>query len=1500
MSSILDILINEVAGVLGISPAEVKSKFTKEQLDELLSNSLCQPGDEVGIPITSISSIPCDDLNLPNLLPPVNISGDLDKILEDASSNANQKDSPEKCIKKVDEVNSIIEKQITDYTNYKTLLDKLLEYRDNYAPVSTYFSERAKEASRILNLFDPILIEKERLETLRVQLQNTLDSQNTQLSAATLAANVSQIDLINAQITLTNTEISLNNTNITNNQSVLTTTESTFPIFSNTYYSTLSGFLDNPDSAGSSLTNYLGDLFNNYVDSDTISTIANQFNNYSEGLTVGTSTQTPNSIQEAIERAYFSFSLRFVQLSHIKLEKETINKQTGARNTESYIFLIKDNPLLEKNSFFKNTSIFSLSEFFLDNDQLPSGRIYNQYYNLFKDPINNFFSLDDRGLTSNIDLVDPKVKGTSSEIKKENNTDYYIKDINVMQDFYQDFDSRFELRKNEVHTRVIASSQEEIRINMEKLARQEVQLLLAIGRVNKYLPGQSSNLTSVIESLNQQNTEFSQSLTDLDSEITRIKKRIEELKPNPANVKALLKSYSPECFEKIDQPVQDCAETKPLLGSDPLFTKTLESGCDPTLPNYTQMCYWLEFAKIATKVGLLPIPNIPNVTQLRYWPVGLVIPYPGGLIKIPLPIIWIPLISISSSAGTIVIFLTINGIFISPVVFFVSNSGFKQHIITIKGPSEKFGYDSNDELLKPSINIPLKLLALNSKAERLSNEASLGTNYLLTQKQKVDLAKQQTILKAAEDSANETNNENRKLRVKREKDNFNQASTNLSNFEKLENILNKTDSAKDVIYDAKVAINNRINELGKPPIGKSNELKAKILERRDNLLNQLKSALVAGDDSKIKKLREDLKSDGIPLSDKISAIKSDMLTYFDRIDFPKVTIPKDRTTIDPKENAITEFISKISDFASTHKTQFFSKDNEKVKSIMLVQLAKSKNTILKEFSSDLPSDNLIDLDLNPQMARDLLLKANTTIIKNLKGEGATGNIKEIQSDITDLTEQSKNEPDKIKKLKLNKDLEKKKIQLSEVLENSRVKLSLALTPQVMNALGATTISFDAFASCCKKEQFTLPLGISPAVPILESVLGILNSSVNSLSSQDLKSLLGGKIKVSANEVASAYIGIIKKNIPDDLTIPLPDLNLLTFAKSFTGTLAALFEIKAPNLAAQPALPLSIKLDLNLLKQPLKSLLLKFLENSLPDPLNLPDKTVPPLPKPTSTTSATSTSTNAQSINNSATLDSSIKIVTCEPDTSQKSILSNGEYTPKDSTVSKPSPESSAYSSGNVIVNSNKDILPAFQDLSSDFLNLNPGDLLVVLKNFIDLKFDAVENLIDPFYTLLKTVKGLKGINLNLLESIQYKLPPYGPAAEVAFLAITTAKKLAPASANFKIIDIDKVKEKSALLETVLSPIVNSPLPALLVAGAGALDSILPKIKMPEVDTQSGAFSTKDIKVATFALRQIHPLLSQDDIPSWERLSGKNLLFLLFLDEFISTGADQVGFFRAFI
>jgi hypothetical protein len=198
------------------------------------------------------------------------------------------------------------------------------------------------------------------------------------------------------------------------------------------------------------------------------------------------------------------------------------------------------------------------------------------------------------------------------------------------------------------------------------------------------------------------------------------------------------------------------------------------------------------------------------------------------------------------------------------------------------------------------------------------------------------------------------------------------------------------------------------------------------------------------------------------------------------------------------------------------------------------------------------------------------------------------------------------------------------------------------------------------------------------------------------------------------------------------------------------------------------------------------------------------------------------------------------------------------------------------------------------------MSVNPADLIAILKNFVDLKFDQVENLINPFYIALSVVKGIKGVNLNLLEELQYKAPPYGPPSKQIFNSITSLKKQIPKSATIGIIDTSAVAQGAQVLKSILGPIVNSPLPAAIIAGAGAIDSTLPATKIPSIDPTTKSIKTKDVKAATFALRSLHPLLTQEDLPPWERLTGKNLLFLLFLDEFIANGADKVGFFRAYL
>ena len=100
----------------------------------------------------------------------------------------------------------------------------------------------------------------------------------------------------------------------------------------------------------------------------------------------------------------------------------------------------------------------------------------------------------------------------------------------------------------------------------------------------------------------------------------------------------------------------------------------------------------------------------------------------------------------------------------------------------------------------------------------------------------------------------------------------------------------------------------------------------------------------------------------------------------------------------------------------------------------------------------------------------------------------------------------------------------------------------------------------------------------------------------------------------------------------------------------------------------------------------------------------------------------------------------IKLINCEPDTLTNSAISSGQYNPAANSGPATSSgllnpyqkaTSSQFSSSNVVVDSRKDILPNFQTLDIDFLNINPGDILVIIKNFIDLIFDKIEKLEVP-------------------------------------------------------------------------------------------------------------------------------------------------------------------------
>lgn len=150
------------------------------------------------------------------------------------------------------------------------------------------------------------------------------------------------------------------------------------------------------------------------------------------------------------------------------------------------------------------------------------------------------------------------------------------------------------------------------------------------------------------------------------------------------------------------------------FGGNYLLSSPPSSDC----PTMFQRCWWKQFCKDVTKVGLLPYPNgLPPIenTQfflsggptvrlgLRYWPVGYLppafipIPVPNPIdgqpyIRIPLPMIWtiIPpiVIPLPLNLGILVIFIPLIGGFMpTPLVYlkeFVTGSSL--FLTGIRGP----------------------------------------------------------------------------------------------------------------------------------------------------------------------------------------------------------------------------------------------------------------------------------------------------------------------------------------------------------------------------------------------------------------------------------------------------------------------------------------------------------------------------------------------------------------------------------------------------------------------------------------------------------------------------------------------------------------------------------------------------------------------------------------------------------------------------------------------
>lgn len=174
-------------------------------------------------------------------------------------------------------------------------------------------------------------------------------------------------------------------------------------------------------------------------------------------------------------------------------------------------------------------------------------------------------------------------------------------------------------------------------------------------------------------------------------------------------------SSQPDPGDKENCPPVCCGEAGSDFKSDNYLMSSPPSSDCPTM---FQKCWWKQFCKDVTKVGLLPYPNgLPPIEDskyflaqgpsvrlgLKYWPVGYLppafipIPFPNPIdgqpyIRIPLPMIWtiVPpiVIPLPFNLGVIVIFIPfIGGFMPTPLVYlkeFVTGSSL--FLTGIRGP----------------------------------------------------------------------------------------------------------------------------------------------------------------------------------------------------------------------------------------------------------------------------------------------------------------------------------------------------------------------------------------------------------------------------------------------------------------------------------------------------------------------------------------------------------------------------------------------------------------------------------------------------------------------------------------------------------------------------------------------------------------------------------------------------------------------------------------------
>ena len=1092
---------------------------------------------------------------------------------------------------------------------------------------------------------------------------------------------------------------------------------------------------------------------------------------------------------------------------------------------------------IRRNRFLKDTTVMNNIGSYLtyiagskaQSDSDSASKLYDGaggYRGLFKTlraPIQNLFTLDERGLTTKVDEVDPILSGNPDLPKtfKEDDKQFFIKNVAKYQSFYETLGPEIIIRskkeRDEVYPTNIATDVE----NIKSLARREAAHHLREGNIaqtlsqntvfdKKTYPATSPSLPKVLQ-LYQESANLVSSVIDrIDLELQNMDLLIKEAAGDPEELQKKLLQI--DCFggpaAQANAAGGNCEDAiKPKRGTDPFGIRTL-TGNDASLPDMTTPCYWKYFAEELTMMGILPIPDL-TAPLFRYYPVnGLIPAFPGPII-ITLPQKWKVLSVISSPIGTIVPMIALPMSFPSPMpiplpsifIFYLAPDGSKYMLFGPNLPSlvlpnqAKLGFEFDSSAQNPAglsgpysglpikgaFTIPIKLTGAAAKAAKIAKITA-------------DLA-QGKLPAVTMPNGKIAPGDRGELSVDAARNSI------LTGDEvALKSI--ETTPAQDyerLVTKIRTTINKQIDSFDDFATTSVDELKRKIKDSRQTGTDQ---ARLEPDSKK----RRDLKTlarkvDPINLETKIRAMIDESNKLIDNLTLGEIIYPDDPSKLNPHLSAAITSVMDLLEMAGRGELKVAT-DTDLVKKI--------KRSVKKINPRDLTSKESFNLEKD----EDLIEFKNA--LKNLSKKATDYFKGKKQSVDTSEARNKKEEKEMAEAANEMQDLLVKALSFTAVAFASPPKISV----------------FDPSKPCCESKTDSLFKGVRPEVLAVLAIFTSLSAAlIDGLTKEDIKKMLNvSDLKSVSVTAITGMFGTLLGAIPP---IPLP----ASFSPSaligsiLTPILAAISLPELP-IPGKPPLPIQIKIPLDAIIKPLLKLALAALIQAIfrlmSDLLNNIGKTG-----------------TGKGVNSTIDFDDVIREIDC----GAFGIVRLQRIRSNQVEITLPN--------GKVLK------LPLFPDLPLDMLAffgfMMNTDVISFFKNLINAALDSI---LEPISQIVIPI-------LNLIPSGSWS-------------SLTPLDLVNPIGAIIKQI---KLAIQEAIAKGLKVSNINMDVyPIFLVTALPVFEKL--EVALKEIAFMGTAVLCSTGGPGVLVARQFHPIFNQDDLPPWERLTRKNPLFAIFLDEIL--------------